>query len=130
MNYLFNFLLRIIDFFYQKKIINFFKKNISPNIEVLLDVGSHNGETIKFFLKNFNVENVYSFEASTFNYEILVKNVKKMQKKYNNCNINIFNIGIGIHQHLIKLIKILYTLKESTKFYHFFLKKIFLQKKT
>ena len=95
MNYLFNFLLRIIDFFYQKKIINFFKKNISPNIEVLLDVGSHNGETIKFFLKNFNVENVYSFEASTFNYEILVKNVKKMKKKYNNCNINIFNIGIG-----------------------------------
>ena len=106
---LFNFTLSLVDFFYQKKIINFFKKNISANIEVLLDVGSHNGETIEIFLKNFNLKNVYSFEASTFNYKILEKNAKKMKKKYINCNINIFNVGVGNSDDE----KILYDLSDS-----------------
>tara|TARA_Y100000590_G_scaffold464744_1_gene634953 strand:+ start:1085 stop:1810 length:726 start_codon:yes stop_codon:yes gene_type:complete len=95
MKHLFSFILSLVDFFYQRKIINFFKKNLSQNIEVLLDIGSHNGESIKIFLKNFNLKNIYSFEASALNYEILEKNIKKMKKKYINCNINIFNVGVG-----------------------------------
>ena len=55
MSYIFNIILNFIDFFYQKKIINFFKKNIDQDIELLLDVGSHKGETIKTFVKNFNI---------------------------------------------------------------------------
>ena len=86
MSYLFNLILNLIDFFYHKKIINFFKKNMDSNMQLLLDIGSHKGETIKIFLKNFNIKNIYSFEASASNYAIL---------KYTNCNINIFNIGIG-----------------------------------
>ena len=73
MRYIFNQILFLIDFLYQKKIINFFKKNIDNNIKVLIDIGSHNGETIKIFLRNFTLEKVYSFEASTLNFENLVK---------------------------------------------------------
>ena len=95
MSYIFNIILNFIDFFYQKKIINFFKKNIDSNMQLLLDIGSHKGETIEIFLKNFNIKNIYSFEASASNYAILKNNITKIQKKYINCNINIFNIGIG-----------------------------------
>lgn len=56
MSYLFNLILNLIDFFYHKKIINFFKKNMDSNMQLLLDIGSHKGETIKIFLKNFNIK--------------------------------------------------------------------------
>ena len=95
MNYLFNFILKLIDFFYQRKIINFFKKNINKNVEVLLDIGSHKGESIKIFLKNFKVNNIYSFEASPSNYVKLKENIHQIQKKNITCNIKIYNLGIG-----------------------------------
>ena len=49
MNYLLNLIMNLIDFFYHKKIINFFKKNMDSNIQLLLDIGSHKGETINCF---------------------------------------------------------------------------------
>ena len=109
MSYIFNIILYFIDFFYQKKIINFFKKNINQDIELLLDIGSHKGATIKTFLKNFNIKNIYSFEASSSNYAILKNNIKKIQEKYTMCNINIFNVGIGNSNEE----KIFYDLSES-----------------
>ncbi len=45
-------LVNIFDFFQQKKIIKFFKKNLNKEI-VLFDVGGHFGETIKLFYKKF-----------------------------------------------------------------------------
>ncbi len=95
MSYLFNTILKLVDFFYQKKIINFFKKNINQDIKILLDIGSHKGETINVFLKNFNVKKIYSFEASRSNYLILETNIKKIQNKYFGCDINTYNIGVG-----------------------------------
>ena len=95
MSYLFATILKIIDFFYQKKIINFFKN--TPNLEynVIIDVGAHKGETILNFLKNLKIQNIYSFEASNKTYKSLEINVKKIKKKYYQTNIEIFNIGIG-----------------------------------
>ncbi len=95
MTYLFNLILNLIDFFYKKKVFNFLKKNINSDIELLFDVGSHKGETIKTFLENFNVKYIYSFEASPFNYKKLVKNTNELKKKHINCNIKISNIGVG-----------------------------------
>ena len=46
------------DFFYQKKIINFLKKNIGNNFPILIDVGAHKGETIDLFAKNFNIKKI------------------------------------------------------------------------
>ena len=64
MGNLFNLILKIIDFFYQKKIITFFKNNSNSRYDVLIDVGGHKGETVSNFLKNFKIKNIYSFEAS------------------------------------------------------------------
>jgi len=84
------FFLKILDFFYQRKLILFLKKNIYFNkIEVLFDVGAHHGETISFFKKNFNFKKIYSFEASPINFN----NLKK--KNLNNDNIIIENIAFS-----------------------------------
>tara|TARA_Y100000590_G_scaffold396971_1_gene478158 strand:- start:671 stop:1396 length:726 start_codon:yes stop_codon:yes gene_type:complete len=95
MTYLFSFILNLVDFFYKKKVINYFKKNTDSNIEVLLDIGSHKGETVEIFMKNFNVNNIYSFEASPLNYTKLKKNIQLIQKKNTKCNIKIYNLGVG-----------------------------------
>jgi hypothetical protein len=48
----------VIDFFYKLKIKNFLK-NKRINFNILIDVGAHHGESINFFLKNFNVKTIY-----------------------------------------------------------------------
>ena len=95
MSYLFSIVLKIIDFFYQKKIINFFKNTSNSEYTVIIDVGAHKGETILSFLKNLKVQNIYSFEASNKTYKSLKINVEKIKKKYDRTNIEIFNTGIG-----------------------------------
>ena len=95
MSYLFNIIIKAVDFFYQKKITNFFKHTSHLKYDVIIDIGAHKGETIKNFLANFKVKNIYSFEASSKTYEDLKINVSKIEKKYTKTNIEIFNIGIG-----------------------------------
>ena len=88
---LIRFLLNFIDYFQQKKIINFFKKQ-SINKLVLFDVGAHHGETVFLFFKNFNISKIHCFEASNQNFRVLENNIKK--KKLNNiCNLNNFAAG-------------------------------------
>ena len=84
-------ILSLFDFFHKKRIIDFLKKEKLKNIDVLIDVGSHHGETIILFNKNFNINNIFAFEPSPINYEILKKNVKKL----NNNRIKIFNHALG-----------------------------------
>ena len=61
------------DFFHQRKIINFIKKNAGNNFSILIDVGAHKGETINLFAKNFNINKIISFEASPINFIHLKK---------------------------------------------------------
>ena len=51
-----NFLFKIIDFFYQKKKYSFLKKKISKDMDILIDVGAHNGDTINEFLDIFSIK--------------------------------------------------------------------------
>jgi FkbM family methyltransferase len=95
MKYLFNFVLKIIDFFYQKQIINFFKNTSNSEYNVIIDIGAHKGETILNFLRNFKIQNIYSFEASSETYKNLEINIEKIRSKYYKTNIEIFNEGIG-----------------------------------
>ena len=95
MNNLFNLVLKIIDYFYQKKIINFFKHTDVTKYKVLIDVGAHEGETVVKFLKNFKIQNIYSFEASSKTFKKFEVNVGKIRKKYQLANIQIFNNGVG-----------------------------------
>jgi len=95
MKNIFNLFVKIIDFFYQKKIINFFKDNTNSEYKVLMDIGAHEGETIVNFLSNFKIKNIYSFEASNKTYKKLKINVDNIRNKYTTTNIEIFNMGVG-----------------------------------
>ena len=95
MKNLFNMIIKIIDFFYQKKIIDFYKDNSSSRYKVLVDVGAHKGETIISFLKHFEIDNIYSFEASKNTYQDLQNNINKIKTIYKKTNIKVFNLGVG-----------------------------------
>ena len=88
-------LLSIFDFFQKKKIINFFINKKLTNIDNFFDVGSHYGETILLFIKYFEINNIYSFEASPINFKILNKKTKDIKKT----KINIFNIALVKKKH-------------------------------
>jgi FkbM family methyltransferase len=82
-------LINVFDKIEQRKIISFFKKKLNHQL-IIFDVGSHHGETIKLFHKNFNIKEIHSFEASTINFNILKK--KKMIK-HNHIFINNFGLS-------------------------------------
>ena len=85
--------LLFFDFFHKKKIINFIKKKIK-NIEILIDVGAHHGESVKLFVNNFSIKNIYSFEPSFDNFQTLIKNTKFLQKK-KNIKLELLNYALG-----------------------------------
>ena len=97
-----NILFKIIDFFYQKKKNSFLKKNINKNIDILIDVGAHYGDTINEFLKIFSIKKIYAFEPSKKNFEKLKKKVKKIIKKYS-LEINIYPYGVGVKKEFLVL---------------------------
>ena len=75
------FVLFFFDYFHKKKIINFLKRNLNIlSIDILLDIGAHKGESIKFFSKNLKIKKIFSFEASFDNFN----NLKKKFKNKNN----------------------------------------------
>jgi len=85
----------LFDFWHKKKILDFLKKNNHSNFEIFFDVGAHKGETIKLFLKNFNISYIYSFEASPINFKILETNVLKIKKSFKNNKIILENFALG-----------------------------------
>ena len=97
------FFLDFFDYFNKKKISNFLKKKKLNNLSLVLDVGAHKGESISFFLKNFYIKKIISFEASPYNFKILNKNLNKLQKIQNKTEIKIENLALGNNNNLIKL---------------------------
>ena len=83
-------ILNFFDYFQQKKIIKLIKKKVRIN-PIIIDVGAHNGETIKIFKKNLNFKKIYSFEASPINFKNLSKNFSKSSFP----NVEIYNYAIG-----------------------------------
>ena len=97
---LIRFTLNFFDNFQQKKIINFFKKKLNKDL-IIIDVGSHYGETVKLFFKNFKVKKVHCFEASPNNYEILSKNIKRAGLN-DFCSLNMLALGSSNMESYIK----------------------------
>ncbi len=89
------FLINFFDFFHKRKIIKFLKKENFNEYEIIFDIGAHKGESIDFFLNNFNVKKIISFEASPINFEFLKTKKKKLDEKFKNSKIVIENIGLG-----------------------------------
>ena len=83
-------IIRIIDYPNKLKILFFFKKKLRKKALNIIDIGAHKGETIEFFLKNFNINKIISFEP---NYELY----QNLKKKYLNKKISIFNCGVGLN---------------------------------
>ena len=73
-------ILNFFDYFQQKKIIKFLNKKLNSKI-ILIDVGSHHGETINLFYKEFDLGQFYCFEASPTNFNILKKNIENRRYK-------------------------------------------------
>ena len=96
-----NFIIEILDFFYQKKKYQFIKK-ISKNIDTFIDVGSHHGKTIEEFLKILPIKRIYGFEPSEKNYLKLKKKIEKI-KKTKSVKINIYQLGIGEKEEVLQL---------------------------
>ena len=88
-------ILNIFDYFYQKKFINFLKKKSINEFNVFLDIGAHEGESIKLFSKNFKINKIYSFEPSPISYEILEKNIKNFKNNNSYTEIIAENIALG-----------------------------------
>jgi FkbM family methyltransferase len=84
-------ILSFFDYFKKKDVIHFFKKNIIGEIDNLIDVGAHHGETIMLFNMKFNINNIYAFEPSYKNFKVLEKKTKNIR----NDNLRIYNYGIG-----------------------------------
>ena len=89
------FALSIFDYFYQKKLINFLKKNNFIKFNLLLDIGAHQGESIEFFSRNFMIKKIISFEASPINFELLRNRIRTDNLKYSNTEIVVENIALG-----------------------------------
>ena len=96
-------ILELFDFFHQKKINNFLKKKGYTKFKVFFDVGAHKGETINKFLSSFNIDEIYSFEASPVNFLDLKKNYNNYKSKFNKTNIIIENVAIGNEESIVKI---------------------------
>ena len=55
----------------------------------IIDIGGHKGETLEFFLDNFNVNKIFVFEPNKELFEYI-------KKKFNDKKIYLFNYGVGI----------------------------------
>jgi len=97
-----NFLFKIIDFFYQKKKYSFLKKNIDKNINIFIDVGAHQGDTISEFLEIFSIKKIYAFEPSKENFIKLKKKVAELEKS-KLVEIKISPFGLGDRNDILPL---------------------------
>ena len=125
-------ILNIFDYFYQKKFINFLKKNGISNLNVLLDIGAHEGESIKLFTNNFIINEIYSFEPSPISFNILIKNTNEIKSKFKETKIFLENIALGSKHEKIFLKHISEssssTIRELNKESKYFKKKFFFLK--
>ena len=82
--------INFFDFFQQRKIFKLLRNELKGRI-VIFDVGAHHGESIKKFIKNFEIDEIHSFEASSINYMKLTQNIENTQDK----NIVLNNFGLS-----------------------------------
>jgi FkbM family methyltransferase len=87
------FVLLFFDYFHKIKIISFIKKKIKK-IHTIIDIGAHHGESIKLFLKNFEILNIYAFEPSPESFKNLIINTNHLLRK-KKINFETYNLGLG-----------------------------------
>ena len=53
--------INLIDQENKLKIKKYFKSRLNNQLINIFDIGAHKGETIELFIKNFNINKIYSF---------------------------------------------------------------------
>lgn len=84
------FLINILEnyFFYPKLKRTYTRLAISKNL-IILDIGTNRGQSIDFFLKNFDVKTIIGFEPNQKLFNLLIKKYKF------NSKIKILNYGVS-----------------------------------
>jgi len=95
MNKLILLVLKFFDFFHQRKILKFLKSK-KIIFDIFFDVGAHHGETIKIYTKNFDIKNMYCFEASSTNFLNLKKKINRI--KFKETNLILENYALGANK--------------------------------
>ena len=90
-------IINLIDLPNKNKVINFFKKKIIHYNLNIIDIGSHRGETIELFLRNFKVNKIIAFEPNIKLFNLLYLKYKS------NILIEIFNFGVGYSEKISTL---------------------------
>ena len=103
MHSIFLYILKLFDYFHQKKIFNFLKKKNLKNIDVFFDIGAHEGESIERFSKNFTINKIYSFEPSPINFLKLKNKVNLFLKNFKDIKVYVENVGLGDEKKKIYL---------------------------
>lgn len=75
--------------FFYPNLKRVYEKLLTPKNLTLIDVGSNRGQSIDFFVKNFNVKKTIGFEPNKKLFNSLTKKYKNHQ------NIKIFNLGVS-----------------------------------
>jgi hypothetical protein len=86
-------ILKVFDYINQKKINNFLKLILKKDLNTVIDVGAHHGETILNIINTFNVKKIYAFEASDINFLQLKKKLKSIISR-----VEIFLINNGVSE--------------------------------
>jgi len=84
-----SFFINLVDYPNKLKTLNFFRDKLKKKDLSIIDIGSHKGETIDFFYKNFNIRQLSAFEPNKKLFESLRDKYKKRK------NIIIYNYGVG-----------------------------------
>ena len=87
--------LSFFDFFHKLKLLKFLKKIILNDLNLVLDIGAHKGESINFFLGNFKINKIISFEASPINFNSLKNKEARLKKKFSKSIIQLENMALG-----------------------------------
>jgi len=88
-----NIVISFIDYFDKIKILKFFKKNLHDKQINVIDIGAHKGETLKFFLDNFNVNKIFAFEPNKKLF-IYLQNKYRTQTKHKQ-RVKLHNFGVS-----------------------------------
>ena len=73
--------------FFYPKLKSFYKNiaypcSLSPNSQIIFDVGANKGQSIDFFYKIFKNPTIYAFEPNPILYRKLTQKYQNKKKKY------------------------------------------------
>ena len=88
-------ILELFDSFHKKKISNFLLKKKFKKLNIMCDIGAHKGESIEYFNKYLEIDQIYSFEASPLSFNILKNKLPKLKSNFKNTKFNIENLAVG-----------------------------------